>query len=245
MFGSLTRSSVFTTVSVEDEAMRHIVRPRPVETEETHRATAFEIFFDLVFVFALTRTISFMAQPPTPLLLAQGMVILLLLWWSFTAYAWLGNQVRADIGLIRAGMLVAMAAIFVAGQVIPHAWRHANQPADAPLALAAAYIVVRAVHLVLFVYVAAGNRRLRVQVLLCGIPTALGWTPLSLGAILGGTAQTLLWLAALIIDSIGNRVVSIFGGWQVRSPSHFAERHGLVLIIALGESLVSVGAGAV
>src|SRR5215468_3431710 len=158
MFGSVTRSSVFTTVSVEDEAMRHIVRPRPVETEETHRATAFEIFFDLVFVFALTRTISFMAQPPTPLLLAQGMVILLLLWWSFTAYAWLGNQVRADIGLIRAGMLVAMAAIFVAALVIPHAWRHANQPADAPLALAAAYIVVRAVHLVLFVYVAAGNR---------------------------------------------------------------------------------------
>jgi low temperature requirement protein LtrA len=213
-------------------------------TEETHRATTFEIFFDLVLVFVLTGIISFMAQPPRPLVLAQGLVLLLLLWWSFETYAWLGNHVRADVGLIRAGMLVAMAALFVAALVIPGAWRHGNRAVDAPLILALAYIVVRVVHLALYLYAAAENRRLRSQVLLFAIPIALAWTPLIVGAVLGGNTQTLLWTAAFLIDSAGGRVTAIYGGWQLRSPSHFAERHGLVLIIALGESLVSVGAGA-
>jgi low temperature requirement protein LtrA len=224
--------------------MRHIFQSRPVPTEETHRATAFEIFWDLVLVFALIRIIAFMAQPPTPLNLAQGLVLLALLWRSFGAYAWLGNQVRADVGLIRTGMLVAMAGIFVAALVIPAAWRHDSRAVDPPLVLVLAYIVVRALHLALYYHTATGTRRLRVQVLLLAIPVALSWIPLILGVVLGGTPQTLLWAAALLIDGIGIRVATAFGGFQLRSPSHFAERHGLVLIIALGESLISVGTGA-
>lgn len=72
----------------------------------------------------------------------------------------------------------------------------------------------------------------------------MAWIPLILGAVLGGTAQTLLWAAALVINFGGGFLASGFSGWQLRSPSHFTERHGLVLIIALGESLFSVGAGA-
>ena len=224
--------------------MSHILVSRPVPTEETHRVTAFEIFWDLVLVFALIRIIAFMAQPPTPLILGQGLVLLLLLWRSFAPYAWLSNQVRADVGLIRAGTFVAMAAIFVAATVIPNAWRHDRRAVQLPVILVLAYIVVRAVHLALYYHTSAGNPRLRVQVLLFAVPTVLGWAPLILGAVLGGTAQTLLWATALLIDTIGGRVATAFGGWQLRSPSHFTERHGLVLIIALGESLISVGTGA-
>jgi low temperature requirement protein LtrA len=79
-----------------------------VATEESHRVTSFEIFFDLVFVFAITRVISFMTRSITFLTLAQGLILLLLLWWAWSAYSWLGNQARADQGLIQAGMLVAM-----------------------------------------------------------------------------------------------------------------------------------------
>ncbi|MEN3310628.1 MAG: hypothetical protein V7603_6830 [Micromonosporaceae bacterium] len=225
--------------------MRHIFRSRPVPTEETHRVTAFEVFFDLVFVFAFTRVISFMAQSPSPLVLGHGLVLLLLLWWPFTSYVWLANQVRADVGLVRAGMLVVMAAIFVAALVLPDAWRHGNQPVRAPLILALAYIVVRAMFLALSLHISGGNRRLRVQVLLLTIPTALGWLPLLLGVVLGGAAQTVLWAVAfLVIDVVGSRIIVAFGGFPLRSPSHGAERYGLVLIIALGVSLTSVGAGA-
>ena len=224
--------------------MIRILQSRPVPTKETHRVTAFEIFWDLVLVFALTRIIAFMAQPPTHLILAQGLVLLLLVWRSFAPYAWLSNQVRADVGLIRAGTFVAMAAIFLAATVIPNAWRHDHQAVHPSVILALAYIVVRAAHLALYYLTSTGNQRLRVQVLLYTVPTALAWAPLILGAVLGGTAQTLLWVAALLIDVIGGRVATAFGGWQLRSPSHFAERHGLVLIIALGESLISVGTGA-
>src|SRR5258705_9027207 len=100
---------MFRVVGEEDVAMSHVIRSRPVPTEETHRVTAFEIFWDLVLVFALTRIIAFMAQPPTPLILGEGLVLLLLIWRSFAPYAWLSNQVRADVGLVRAGMFVAMA----------------------------------------------------------------------------------------------------------------------------------------
>ena len=224
--------------------MRHILRSQAVLTGEGHRTTSFEIFFDLVFVFALTRVISFMGQPPTPLTLIQGLILLLLLWMPWLTYAWLGNQARADVGLIRAGTLVAMAAIFVAALVIPDAWRHVNGTVNAPLTLALAYIVFRALHLGLYFYAAAQNRRLRRTLRLFAITTTLAWIPLILGTVLGSTAQTLLWAAALAIDWNGGLIASFASGWQLRSPSHFAERHGLVVIIALGESLASVGAGA-
>ncbi|MFF4879587.1 low temperature requirement protein A [Micromonospora sp. NPDC000668] len=224
--------------------MRRTFRSRPVLTEETHRATTFEIFFDIVFVFALTRLIAFMGEPPTLLSMAQGMLLLLLLMISWGAYTWLGNQARADTGLVPAGTVIAMAAIFVAALVIPDAWRH-GRDVNAPLTLAVAYIVIRAVQLALYFYAAAEDRQLRAKLLIFAIPTALGWIALILGAVQGGTAQTLLWAAAFVIDIGGGRVAYVFrGGWPLRSPRHFAERHGLVLIIALGESLISVGTGA-
>jgi low temperature requirement protein LtrA len=226
--------------------MRYIFRAgSPVPTEETHRATPFEVFFDLVFVFAFIRVMTFMAQSPTPLMLAQGLVLLLLLWWPFTNYAWLANQVRADVGLVRAGLVVVMAAIFVAALVIPHAWRHGRQTVAAPLTLALVYIVIRAVFLALVWHISAGTPRLRAQLPFRIIPIAVAWTALLLGAVLGGATQTLLWAAAFLVDGVGGLFVAVFvGRAPLPSPSHFAERHGLLLIIALGESLISVGAGA-
>jgi low temperature requirement protein LtrA len=212
--------------------------------EETHRATTFEIFFDLVFVFALTRITAFMAREPTPTTLAQGLLLLFWFWYAWTCYTWLANRARADVGLIRAGVTVAMAGIFVAALVIPDAWRHGGQPVDASLALALAYLAVRALHLALYLYSAADNRRSRRQVLRFAIPTVLAWAPLILGALFGGPTQTLLWAVAFLIDYGGGRIAASFSQWEIRSPSHFTERHGLVLIIALGESLISVGAGA-
>nr|WP_281180956.1 low temperature requirement protein A [Micromonospora rhizosphaerae] len=226
--------------------MRHIFRAgAPVPTEETHRTTPFEVFFDLVFVFAFIRVETFTARAPTPLGLAHSLVLLLLLWWPFTNYAWLANQVRADVGLVRAGNSAVMAAMFVAALVLPEAWRHGNQSLAAPMTLALVYIVVRAVYLALVWHISAGNARLRASLRFRVIPVSVGLIALVFGAVFGGAAQTLLWAAAFLIDCIGGLFIAVYAGHALLpSPSHFAERHGLIVIIALGESLISVGVGA-
>ncbi|MEU8425478.1 low temperature requirement protein A [Micromonospora sp. NPDC048835] len=203
----------------------------------------FEIFFDLVFVFALTRVITFMAGSPTALALAQGLLLLLLLLYSWGPYTWVGNLVRADVGLVRAATLVAMAAIFVVALVLPDAWTQGPGLVDAPLALALAYVVGRAVQLVILFWASTTDEPLRSTLRFFTAPVVLAWFPLIGGALLGGAAQTALWTAALLVDIGGARIASAFRPWQVRSVDHFTERFGLVLIIALGESLISAGAG--
>ncbi|RLP84278.1 low temperature requirement protein A [Micromonospora sp. BL4] len=223
--------------------MRGIFGVRPVPTAETHRTTMFEIFFDLVFVFALTRVITFMAQPPTALTLAQGLLLLLLLIYSWGPYLWLGNLVRADVGAVRAATLTAMAAIFVAALVLPDAWRQGPELFDAPLTLALAYLVTRAVQLGVLFWVSATDPPLRSTLRFFAVPATAAWLPLIVGAMLGGTAQTALWTLAFLVDIGGARVASAYRPWPLHSLDHFTERFGLVLIIALGESLIAAGAG--
>ncbi|MGW0218265.1 low temperature requirement protein A [Micromonospora chokoriensis] len=223
--------------------MSRALRSRPVLVEEAHRATTFEIFFDLVLVFALTRLIGFMAESLGPLTLYQGLLLLLWFWYAWSCYAWLGNQVRADTGLVLAGMLAAMAAIFVAALVIPEAWQRHDGALSPPLTLAIAYLVVRGLHLSLMFYASSGDPQYRRQAWRFAVTTTLAWIPLLLGAVLGGTAQTVLWTVAFLVDYGGGRIATAASFGEVRSGSHFAERHGLVLIIVLGESLLSAGAG--
>jgi low temperature requirement protein LtrA len=223
--------------------MGQIFRSRPVVTAETHRTTLFEIFFDLVFVFALIRVTAFMSARPAPVTLAQGLLILMLLWISWLVYSSLGNYARSDVGLSRAGTTAAMAAVFLAALVIPDVWETGPGTLEPRLILVLAYIVVRLIHLALFHWAAADDPRLRRTIRLYALATAPSWIPLVLGAVFGGTTQILLWTTALIIDMAGGMIASVLSGWSVRSPGHFTERHSLVVIIALGESLVSVGAG--
>ncbi|MCG5446770.1 low temperature requirement protein A [Micromonospora sp. NIE79] len=223
--------------------MGRIFPARPVATAETHRTTLFEIFFDLVFVFGLIRVTTFMSERPSPVALTQGFLVLLLLWISWVVYSWLGNHVRIDVGLIRAGVTVSMAAVFVVALVLPDAWATGPGTTRQRLILVLAYVTLRVIALALFHWAAAGNPQVSRTIRLYALSTALSWIPFVLGALLGGTAQLLLWAAALTIDMGGGVVSSVLSGWPVRSPGHFAERHSLVVIIALGESLISVGAG--
>jgi hypothetical protein len=105
------------------------VRP----TGEDDRVTTFELFFDLVYVFAATQVTGYMAHEHTAHGVAQGLLLLALLWWTWSAYAWLGTQARADEGVLRAGMAVAMAAIFVVALTIPEAWQDAPGGLNGPL----------------------------------------------------------------------------------------------------------------
>jgi low temperature requirement protein LtrA len=213
-------------------------------TGEDHRVTTFELFFDLVYVFAVTQVVGYMAHEHSAHGVLQGLLLLALLWWTWSAYAWLGNQARVDDGALRAGVAVAMAAIFVVALTVPEAWHDAPGGLDGPLVLVGAYLLVRCVHLALYAVAATGDRGLRRQLVITWGPLLAGAVLLVAGALLGGRAQTLLFAGALLVDWAGVYLVSRHGNWRLHSPAHWTERHGLFIILAIGESVVAIGAGA-
>ena len=214
---------------------------RVVPSREDHTVTTLELFFDLVFVFAITQITAFMADDVGPRGLLRGLVLIALLWWAWCSYAWLGNQVRADEGVVRAGLLVAMAALFLVALSIPEAWGDRDGGISAPVVLAVSIAVVRLGHLTVFFIAAGTDAGLRRQLKRTAVPVGAAAALLVTGAVIGGAAQTSLWAAALVIDYVGVYVTAT--DWRLPAPRHFAERHGLIMIIALGESMIAVGVG--
>jgi low temperature requirement protein LtrA len=217
-------------------------RVRMEALSEDASATPLELFFDLVFVFALTQVTTLMGDDLSARGLLRGLLVLGLLWWSWTGYAWLGSLVRADEGSARVAMLAAMATMFVLALTIPEAFDDLPGGLPGPVVVGICYFAFRALHLVLFWIVAGDDEGLRRQ-LLRFTPSMLGGTILLLVASqLQGPAQTALWGAALLAD-YGGTMLGGASGWRLRSAGHFAERHGLILIVALGESIVAIGVG--
>lgn len=212
-------------------------------SDESHRVTAFELLFDLVFVFAFTQVTEYMAHSHSTYGVLQAMIILGILWWSWVAYAWLANQTFVDEGFARIGMSFAMAAMFVVALVIPESFEDLEGGLYAPLVFVVAYFVVRLVHVVLYVVAAGDDAPLRRQVLVTSVALFAGTGFFLAGAAVGGTEQTWLWLIGLVIDVGLTYATSRRGNWRVHSAAHWAERFGLIVILALGESIVAIGVG--
>ncbi len=213
-------------------------------SDESHRVTTFELFFDLVFVFAFTQVTQYMAHEHTAIGVFEALVMLGVLWWSWTSYSWLANQTFVDEGLVRIGMSVAMAAMFVVGLVIPEAFHDLEGGLSGPLVFVAAYAVVRVVHLALYLVAAGDDGGLRRQVIVSVLPLVLGVGLLLLGVLIGGEAQLPIWAAAMVIDLGVTYLLARNGSWRLHSPAHWSERYGLIVILALGESIVAIGVGA-
>jgi low temperature requirement protein LtrA len=212
--------------------------------DERHRVTTFELFFDLVYVFAVTQVTAYMAHEHSGRGVIEGLLLLWLLWWTWAAYSWLGNQARADVGLTRAVMAFAMAAVFVVALTIPEAWHDLAGGLDGPVVLVCAYALVRALHLVAYAFAAAGDAGLRRQLVVTIAPMGSGVALLLAAALAGGDAQLALFAAGLGVDWVGTYVTSRDGEWRIHSPTHWSERYGLFVILAIGESIVAVGVGA-
>lgn len=214
---------------------RHPPRLSAVQRSE-ERVTPLELFFDLVFVLALTQCAALMAAAPEWEGLGQGLLVLGVLWWAWVGYAWLTSVVNPEEGAVRMAMFVAMAAFLVASLGVPEAF------GDEGLTLAVAYGVVRLSQIALFALASRDDPALRRSVTGLGVSTAVGVSLLTIASFLDGAAQGSMWALALLLDMAGP---FFFGaeGWRL-VPGHFAERHGLVVIIALGESIVAIGVGA-
>jgi low temperature requirement protein LtrA len=199
------------------------------------RVTSLELFFDLVFVLALTQCTALMAGTPTWEGMLKGLLLLGVLWWSWGGYAWLTSVVDPEEGSVRLVMFAAMAALLVAALCVPRTF------GEDALLFACAYGVVRAAHIALFMLASRDDEALRHSVVGLAGSTAIGVGLLVAAAFADGGLQLGLWGLALLLDMGGP---FLFGadGWKL-VPGHFADRHGAIVIIALGESIVAVGVG--
>ena len=204
--------------------------------EGEQRVTPLELFFDLVFVFAITQVTGLMSADPTWRGLGQGLLVLTALWWAWAGYAWLTNTLEPEAVGVRLAMFSAMAAMLLVGLSVPEAFD------DDGVLFGVAYLVVRLLHLWLYKLAGRDDPGLLGAVLRFA-PTAMVGPGLIIGAgFLDGSSQAALWIVALTLDYLGG-LMGRGRGWRV-SPAHFAERHGLIVIVALGESVVALGIGA-
>ena len=191
------------------------------------RVTPLELFFDLVFVFAITQVTGFLADNSTWGGLLRGMFLLGVLWWAWAAYAWLTNTLNPEEGAVRIAVFGSMAAMLVVSLATPHAFGVDG------VVFGIAYFIVRALHLVLYGIAGRGDPEL-LRAVIRILPSALlGAALLVVAGFLDGDLQLAVWASALAIDYLWLLVAGM-RGWRI-SPEHFVERHGLIIIIAIGE----------
>jgi low temperature requirement protein LtrA len=201
-----------------------------------HPVAPLELFFDLVFVFAFTQVTTLLSEHPTWSGLGHALLIMTALWWAWASYAWLTNTIDAEQGFVLAVVLAAVAAMFIAALAVPEAF------GDEGVVFGVAFLVVNVMQATLYALSTRDEPDL-FNAILRFVPWVLGGSALILVAgFADGWLQALLWILALTVGFFGPALVSV-SGWRVQ-PAHFAERHGLIIIIAIGESLVAIGLGA-
>ncbi len=204
------------------------------ETDKGQRVSSLELFFDLVFVFTITQLTSVLVHVPTWKGLLQVSLMLGVIFWMYGGYAWLTNSVALDRITRRLTLLGGMAGFFVVALAIPGAFSGSGA------AFGVAYLAVVLIHLGMF---ARSSRLTVVQAIVGLAPFNLCTALLVLaGGIAGHTAQYVLWGAAFALEWISPKLIDDSG--FVIEPGHFVERHGLVVLVAIGESVVAVGIGA-
>jgi len=202
---------------------------------EGEQVSPLELFFDLVFVLALTQCTQLMSNHASWGGVGKGLLVLGLLWWAWVGYSWITSVVDPEDDSVRLVIFAAMAAMLIVALAVPQAF------GGLAFEFAIAYAAVRYGQLGLFMIASRDTPDLRHSVL-----TLVGSTTVGVGLLVGGSfldsnAQVIVWAVALGLDMAGPY---FFGseGWRL-VPAHFAERHGLILIIALGESIVAIGVG--
>jgi low temperature requirement protein LtrA len=203
--------------------------PPPPDDDQPLRVSTLELFFDLVFVFAITQLTGILARDMT---LAGALRVLLIfgvLWWMYGGYVWLTNArtpVRTPERLL---LLLGMAGFLIMGLAIPQAFGRDG------VALGLGYLVVVGVHA--WLYQRVNKNIMRVA------PFNVAAALLIIGAgLVKGQAAYALWAAALAVQWLSPLLFPVRGRFAIR-PDHFSERHGALVIIVLGESVADIGIG--
>ncbi|MFC9435959.1 low temperature requirement protein A [Nocardia sp. NPDC057030] len=216
------------------------LRLQPVA--EGASVTQLELFFDLVLVFAFTMVTDLAAEQTSAKNMLRAFLVLALMWWLWVGYSWLGNVIRADEGFARLAVFVATGGVFITALTIPEAFHDLPGGWFGPLIFAFAYLAVRLVHVIVFWLASSDDAALRLQVQRWSVGSlTIGTTLLLIASATTGRVQIALWIAAIAGDYLWTLLAGT--DWRINSARHFAERYGLIVIVALGESIVSIGIG--
>jgi low temperature requirement protein LtrA len=207
---------------------------------DERRTSPVELLWDLVFVFAVTQVTELIATELSWEGVGQGVVVLALIWWAWSAFVWAANATDPRSPTFRAALVGALVAIFITGLALPHAFGD-----DATL-FAVSYAIVRFIHLGLYVDASRKGNAAMSAIVGFAAATTAGMVLLIAGSFFEGATQTILWLVAIAIDYAGPAWLTRerLAGLQAVAVAHFAERYALFILICLGESIVAIGVGA-
>jgi low temperature requirement protein LtrA len=206
----------------------------PTVLEEEKRTGYIELFFDLVFVFAFTQVTTMVVDDTSTTGLARAALVFALVWWAWAAYTWLTNAIDVENVGTRVFVFAAMLAAFFVALSVPDAY------ADEGAWFASAYFAVRVLHVALYVWGVRSDQVQRTAVVRLAPWFLIAPTIALAGGFVEDPWKTSLWAISIAVDVIGTLFAR---GFRV-SPSHFAERYALIVIIALGESIVAIGLAA-
>lgn len=211
--------------------VEHLVPP------EDQGADFVELFFDLVFVFAITRITGLTAEHFTTMSVVQSVLIFWLIWWGWTQFTWALNAANTRIAEVRLGVLIATAVAFVLAASIREAF------SDKVMWFAIPYVMIRVLGLGLYIRVTATHKDQQSAANKFALLSITGLVAVVGGAMVPPAQRIIWWLAAILLDLMASGIGGRSEGFNLH-PKHFAERHSLIVIIALGESLI-VAASAV
>lgn len=215
------------------------------------KVSRLELFYDLVFVFAFLNVTTATSRDLSPSELLRGLLILALLWFAWATFAALGNAVRMDRGIMPLVGLTSVAAIFVAAVSIPRAFTGQPRHLPAGLVFAACFLLVRALQVLSFWYASHSDPQARFRWRVLAVPPLVTTTFLLLAALVpqiffSGTAEfvtrVILWTLAIAV-AYGVSAFVRTRGMPIVSAGHWAERYAQIVLIALGESIISLGTG--
>ncbi|HNQ13878.1 MAG TPA: low temperature requirement protein A [Bacteroidia bacterium] len=216
---------------------RLLFREKNLQSPAAQNADFVELFFDLVFVYAITNITAATAHHFDVKHVMQSVLTFWLIWWGWTQFTWALNAANTKIPGIRLVMLAATAVAFVMASSAGQSF------SEGVLWFALPYIIIRAIGLLLYIRVSSSLAEHHAAVISFAIPSVLGLTAVLVGALVNPESRAMWWLAIILLDMVAAYIGGRAEGWNLH-PSHFAERHGLIVIIALGESLI-VSASAV
>jgi low temperature requirement protein LtrA len=213
-----------------------LVHSAPLVSPDDQKVTFVELFFDLVFVFGVTRVTALLHGHVDARAVGAALLAFWLIWWAWTQFTWALNAANTDHPRVQVITLLATAIAFFLAVGIPRAFSGES------LWFAGPYIALRLVGLLLYYWVAWSDPAQRRVVRIFGLFSLSGLLSVLVGALLGGGALYACWGLAIALDLAAAGIGGQLEGWNLH-PEHFVERHGLIVIIALGEALIVAAAG--
>ena len=210
---------------------RILSHTKNLATPDEQGADYVELFFDLVFVYAITRITSLTAHHLDIYHVFQSVMIFWLIWWGWTQFTWSLNAANTRIAEVRMLVLTATGVAFIMASAVDEAF------ASGVMWFVLPYVIIRIIGIGLAIRVAMNANDNLSRIISFTVPSIIAWIILIVSAFTNPSIRIWLWVCATAFDMLAGYLGGRQEGWDMK-PKHFAERHGLIVIIALGESLI-------